>query len=130
MSPDTAPHDPRMAPKEYTEKYPPSTIKLPKNFLPRHPFDNGGMKVRDEELAPWPRTPEVVKEHIAAYYGMIKHVDAQIGRVLQALEETGKADNTIIVFAAGNGLAVGQHGLFGNQDLYDHSMRVPLVIGS
>ncbi|MEO7649989.1 MAG: sulfatase-like hydrolase/transferase [Bryobacteraceae bacterium] len=124
----TAPHDPRTAPKEYAAMYPPAAIKLPKNFLPEHPFDNGEMKVRDEALAPWPRTPAVVKEHISAYYGMITHVDAQIGRVLQALEETGKAGNTIVVFAADNGLAVGQHGLLGKQNLYDHSMRVPLVI--
>ena len=94
-----------------------------------HPFDNGEMKGRDESLAPWPRTPRVAREHIAAYYAMITHVDAQIGRVLQALEETGHARNTIVIFAADNGLAVGQHGLWGKQNLYDHSIRVPLVIG-
>jgi arylsulfatase A-like enzyme len=125
----TAPHDPRMAPKEYAEMYDPKKISLPKNFLPEHPFDNGEMKVRDEQLAPWPRTPEIVREHIAAYYAMITHLDANIGRVLKALEETGHARNTIVVFASDNGLAVGQHGLLGKQNLYDHSVRVPLVIG-
>jgi arylsulfatase A-like enzyme len=125
----TAPHDPRMAPKEYADLYDPAKISLPKNFLPEHPFDNGEMKVRDEGLAPWPRTPEVVRQHIAAYYAMITHLDAQIGRVLKTLEETGHARNTIVIFASDNGLAVGQHGLFGKQNLYDHSMRVPLVIG-
>jgi len=124
----TAPHDPRTPPKEYAEMYPPAKIALPKNFLPEHPFDNGDMKGRDERLAPWPRTPEVIREHIAAYYGMITHVDAQIGRVLKALEESGRAGNTIILFAGDNGLAVGQHGLMGKQNLYDHSVRVPLVI--
>ena len=125
----TAPHDPRMAPKEYADLYDPAKIKLPENFLPEHPFDNGDMKLRDEALAPWPRTPEVIRQHIAAYYAMITHLDAQIGRVLRALEETGHARNTIVVFAADNGLAVGQHGLLGKQNLYDHSVRVPLVIG-
>ncbi len=125
----TAPHDPRMAPKEFADLYPASRIELPPNFLPRHPFDNGEMNVRDEALAPWPRTPEVVREHIAAYYGMITHVDAQMGRVLKALEESGQANNTIVVFASDNGLAVGQHGLLGKQNLYEHSVRVPLVIG-
>ncbi len=124
----TAPHDPRMAPKEYADMYPPSKVRVPKNFMPEHPFDNGEMRIRDEKLAPWPRTPEIVQEHIAAYYAMITHLDAQIGRVLQALEETGQADNTIIVFAGDNGLAVGQHGLMGKQNLYEHSVRVPLLI--
>jgi arylsulfatase A-like enzyme len=125
----TAPHDPRMAPKEYAEMYPPEKIELPKNFMPEHPFDNGDLRTRDEELAPWPRTPEVVKKHIADYYAMITHVDAQIGGVLDALEETGRAENTIIVFAGDNGLAVGQHGLLGKQNLYEHSVHVPLIIG-
>src|SRR6266542_1400128 len=60
---------------------------------------------------------------------MITHVDAQMGRVLDALEQTGLARNTIVVFAADNGLAVGQHGLLGKQNLYDHSVRVPLIVG-
>ena len=125
----TAPHDPRMAPKGYTKLYPPEKITLPPNYMPEHPFDNGEMHVRDEELAPHPRTSAVIKENIAAYYAMITEVDAQMGRVLDALEASGKADNTIVIFAADNGLAVGQHGLLGKQNLYDHSMRVPLVIG-
>jgi arylsulfatase A-like enzyme len=125
----TAPHDPRMAPKDFADLYDPAKVTLPKNFLPVHPFDNGDMKLRDEMLAPFPRTPEVVRQHIAAYYAMITHLDYHMGRVLKTLEETGLAQNTIVIFAADNGLAVGQHGLLGKQNLYDHSMRVPLVIG-
>lgn len=123
----TAPHDPRMAPKEFAEMYPPNQIELPANFLPEHPFDNGELQIRDENLAPFPRTPEIVKQHIAAYYAMITHLDYHIGRVLDALEQQGLADDTIIVFAGDNGLAVGQHGLLGKQNLYDHSVRVPLI---
>src|SRR5260370_29375322 len=59
---------------------------------------------------------------------MITHVDAQMGRVLDTLEQTGHAGDTIVVFAADNGLAVGQHGLLGKQNLYDHSIRVPLIM--
>jgi arylsulfatase A-like enzyme len=125
----TAPHDPRMAPRDFADLYPPDKIALPKNYMPMHPFDNGEMKVRDEMLAPHPRTPQVVREHIAAYYAMITHLDHHMGRVLEALSAAGHAENTIVIFAADNGLAVGQHGLFGKQNLYDHSMRVPLVIG-
>lgn len=129
----TAPHDPRTPPAEYREIYNPKInphrVRFPKNFLPEHPFDNGEMTIRDEKLAPWPRTREVVLEHIADYYGMITHMDAQIGRVLQTLEETGQKENTIIVFAADHGLAIGSHGLLGKQSVYEHSMGTPLIIG-
>lgn len=124
----TSPHDPRTAPEKYAKLYPWQSTRLPKNFLPEHPFDNGELRVRDETLAPLPRTPDAVKQHIAAYHAMIAEVDAQIGRVLDALDRSPHAGNTIVVFAGDNGLAVGQHGLLGKQNLYDHSVRVPLVI--
>ncbi len=123
----TAPHDPRMAPDSFAHLYPPEKIELPLNFMEEHPFNNGEMKVRDEKLAPWPRTPEIIREHIAAYYAMITHTDQQIGRLLETLDKLDKKDNTIIVFAGDNGLAVGQHGLLGKQNLYEHSVRVPLI---
>lgn len=124
----TAPHDPRTPPKEFLDRYPASKIRLPANFLARHPFDNGELEIRDEKLLPRPREPDAVRSEIAAYYAMITHLDAQIGRILDALEATGTARNTIIVFAGDNGLALGQHGLLGKQNLYEHSVRVPLVI--
>lgn len=121
------PHDPRRAPPEYHALYDGKKPPLPANFLPRHPFNNGEMTVRDEKLAPWPRTPEVVRQHLADYYAAITFLDAQIGRILAALQQAGLADNTIVVFASDSGLAIGSHGLFGKQNLYDHSMRSPLI---
>jgi len=123
-----APHDPRIAPKEYRDRYDASRIPLPGNFLPQHPFNNGYMVGRDEELAPWPRTPEIVREHLADYYGSITFLDAQIGRILDALRSGGRHENTLIVFASDHGLAIGSHGLFGKQNLYDHSMHAPLIL--
>jgi len=124
----TAPHDPRMAPERYEALYPRREIPVPENFVPEHPFDNGEMRIRDEELAPWPRTQTIVREHIGAYYAMITHLDEQMGRVLAALDARGDRENTIVVFAGDNGLAVGQHGLLGKQNLYEHSLRVPLLM--
>jgi len=124
----TSPHDPRMVPKQFADLYDASKIKVPENFLPEHPFDNGELKVRDEMLAPFPRTPEVVREHIAGYYAMVSEVDHQIGRILDAVDRGPHASNTYIIFAGDNGLAVGRHGLMGKQNVYDHSVRVPLVI--
>ena len=123
----TAPHDPRMPPGEYAKMYDPGDIPLPANFLPQHPFFTGWMTGRDEQLAPWPRTPGVIRQQIAAYYGMISHMDHQIGRILDALEQTGQAENTVIVYAADHGLALGSHGLLGKQNLYEHSMGTPLI---
>jgi len=124
----TAPHDPRTAPKSYRDMYQATQIPLPANLMAEHPFDNGEMRIRDEKLTPWPRTPDDIRKHIADYYAMITHVDAQIGRVLQTLKQTGQADNTIIVFAGDNGLALGRHGLLGKQNLYEHSLHIPLII--
>jgi arylsulfatase A-like enzyme len=124
----TAPHDPRTPPPEYAALYPPEELPLPPSYLPEHPFDNGELRNRDESLAPWPRTPEVVRRHVADYYGMITHLDEWIGRVLDALAETGRAGDTIVVYTADHGLAVGQHGLMGKQNLYEHSARVPCIV--
>lgn len=123
----TSPHDPRMAHPAYAHSYSPEELSLPVNYLPQHPFDNGEMDVRDEVLLPTPRTEAMIKKDLADYYGMVSEVDTQIGRVMEALRETGEIDNTIIVFASDNGLAVGRHGLLGKQNLYDHSVCVPLT---
>ncbi|MGP0067342.1 MAG: sulfatase-like hydrolase/transferase [Isosphaeraceae bacterium] len=126
--PFNLPHDPRVAPPEYHRRYDVDRPPLPANFLPQHPFNNGELVIRDEELAPWPRTPEVVRRHLADYYAAIEFLDAQIGRILEALKASGRYENTLIVFAADHGLAIGSHGLFGKQNLYEHSMRAPLII--
>ena len=122
-----APHDPRTMPDKYLAMYPVDEIELPANFLPEHPFDNGELVIRDEVLAAHPRSEDETREHLAAYYAMISHVDHHIGRVLTALDESGLREDTIVVFAGDNGLAVGQHGLFGKQSVYDHSVHVPLI---
>ncbi|MCD4736387.1 MAG: sulfatase-like hydrolase/transferase, partial [Bacteroidales bacterium] len=124
----TAPHDPRSMPQEYLNMYDTAAITLPPNYLPQHPFDFGEFKIRDEVLAGFPRTKSEVKTHLRDYYAMITHMDSQIGRIIQALKESGEYENTIIVFSADNGLAVGQHGLMGKQNVYEHSIGVPLII--
>jgi len=87
-----------------------------------------GKGLRDEKLGPFPRTKYAVKVNRQEYYAIITHMDAQVGRILDALEKSGKADNTYIFFSADHGLSVGHHGLFGKQNLFDHSVRVPLMV--
>ncbi len=122
------PHDPRVAPESFHRRYEAEKPPIPANFLPQHPFDNGALALRDEQLAPWPRTPDLVRRHLADYYASIEFLDEQVGRILDALRASGRADRTLIVYAADHGLAIGSHGLFGKQSLYDHSMRAPLIL--
>jgi arylsulfatase A-like enzyme len=126
--PFDGPHDPHIVPDDFQIRYDPAKIPLPPNFLPQHPWDNGEMSIRDEALLPWPRRPEDVRAMIADYYRYISYLDMLIGRVLEALEASPHARNTLIVFAADSGVARGSHGLIGKQNVYEHSMRVPLIV--
>lgn len=124
-----APHDPRQAPAAYRALYPPDEIKLPPSYLPQHPFAKADMTVRDEALAPWPRSPEIARQQLADYYAIITHLDAQIGRLIQALKASGQFEHTIILLAGDSGLAVGNHGLMGKQNVYDEDgLHVPLIL--
>lgn len=126
-----APHDPRQSPKRFVDMYPVDDIKVPENFLPEYPYDEyagAGRNLRDEKLAPFPRTAYSIKVNRQEYYAIISHMDEQIGRILEALNASGKADNTYIFFTADHGLAVGDHGFMGKQNMYDSSMRVPMIL--
>ncbi len=124
----TSPHDPRTPPAPYDTMYDPDDIELPSNFAPEHPFDIGVRDIRDELLAGYPRGEDEIRRHIADYYGMISHMDMDIGRILDTLEARGLSENTIVIYTSDHGLGVGQHGLMGKQNLYDHSMRIPLIM--
>jgi choline-sulfatase len=126
-----APHDPRQSPKEYVDQYPLDHVALPAAFLPLYPYATNigcGPDLRDERLAPFPRTEFAVKVHRQEYYAIISHMDAQVGRILDALEQSPLKNNTYIFFTSDHGLAVGQHGLMGKQNMFDHSVRVPLIV--
>ncbi len=126
-----APHDPRQAPQKYLDMYPLEKISIPKSYLPMYPFKDSignGPDLRDEALAPFPRTEYAVKTHIREYYALITHLDDQIGEILSGLEKTSKMDNTYIIFTSDHGLAMGRHGLLGKQTQFDHSIRPPFVI--
>jgi arylsulfatase A-like enzyme len=140
----TAPHDPRIwptdrrvdaavnravhGPASYRELYESAKLPLPANFRGEHPFDHGNARGRDEVLLPFPRTEDDVRQELACYYAVISHLDAQVGRILKALDESGQRDNTIVVFTADHGLAIGSHGLVGKQNMYEHTINVPLIV--
>ena len=123
------PHDPRSAEPQFHTLYDPAKITLSPAFLPQHPFDNGEMAVRDEQLAPWPRTPEDTKRQTADFYACVTGLDHHVGRIFAELKASGQWENTIIIFSADNGLSLGEHGLFGKQNLYEFGgLHVPCVI--
>ena len=126
-----APHDPRQSPKKYVDMYPLENVSVPENFMEMYPYKDEigcGPGLRDEKLAPFPRTEYSIKVHRQEYYAIITHMDDQIGRIISHLKETGQDKNTYILFSADHGLSVGHHGLVGKQNMYDHSMRVPLIV--
>lgn len=126
-----APHDPRQAPKKYIDLYDVNKIKVPENFLPEYPYNEyagAGRTLRDERTAPFPRSEHAIKVTRQEYFALITHMDEQIGRILAALEDSGKADNTYVFFTADHGLAVGDHGFLGKQNMYDSSMKVPFLL--
>ncbi len=126
-----APHDPRQAPKRFVDLYPAESIEIPSSYLTEYPYNDEigcGPKLRDEKLAPFPRTEHSVRVNRQEYYAIISHMDEQIGRILDALEKSGKKDNTYIFFTADHGLACGNHGLIGKQNMYEHSVKPPLMV--
>ncbi len=123
------PHDPRITEPEFMQMYQGKDMPLSSAFMPVHPFDNGEMTVRDEQLAPWPRTPENTRQQLAEYYACITALDHHVGRIFEQLKAQGLYENTVIIFTGDNGLSMGEHGLFGKQNLYEFGgMHVPLVI--
>jgi len=126
----TAPHDPRNPPPSYRRMYYENRPPLPPNFMPQHPFKNSSItnRGRDESLAPWPRPPGMIEDQIGEYYGLITHLDEQVGRILQTLDNGPHAENTYVIYTADHGLAMGSHGLLGKQNVYEQSMRSPLIL--
>ncbi|MCY2986253.1 MAG: sulfatase [Planctomycetota bacterium] len=121
------PHGPWIAPKKYFDLYPLDKIQLPA-LVPED--------VPQPALAstkPWPYfgvTPDEARECKRAYYAAISFVDAQIGRVLDAVDRLQLWDNTIVIFWSDHGYHLGEHGLWMKQSLFEESARVPMIIAA
>lgn len=138
----TVPHDPIMAPAKYRALYDPDAVRLHPTFQPSHSIDISpdGDRVRpmqscDEceadavvKYHKWPIEESDMRKLVAGYYAMLTHLDAQIGRIRAKLEESGEWDNTIVVFASDNGIAMGRHGCYHKQTSHDHDAHVPLIL--
>ena len=121
-----APHDPNVVPSPYYEAHPPDEIALPAN---RHVREKRFEKDWSREIIAGLGEPGM-REFLRIYYGMVMLVDDQVGRILQALEETDVLDDTIIVFTADHGDMAGGHGMAwkSTSSFYEEVVRVPLLI--
>jgi uncharacterized sulfatase len=124
------PHCPWIAPAKYFDQYALPGITLPEIAAD---FQQSVPMPALASTRPWPYfgvTPEQARECKLAYYATISFVDAQIGRVLDALERLGLRENTIIVFWSDHGYHLGEHGLWMKQSCFEESARVPLIIAT
>jgi iduronate 2-sulfatase len=121
------PHTPYVAPQSYFALYPEREmpvvqgVKEDQEDIP--PAGLASYKREQDKL-----TDDLRRQALQAYYASISFMDAQVGRVVAALERLGLADNTIIVFTSDHGYHVGEHGLWQKMSLFEESARVPLLI--
>lgn len=121
------PHTPYVAPQSYFALYPEQQmpvvqgVKEDQEDIP--PAGLASYKREQDKL-----TDDLRRQALQAYYASISFMDAQVGRVVAALERLGLADNTIIVFTSDHGYHVGEHGLWQKMSLFEESARVPLLI--
>ncbi|MDR2255526.1 MAG: sulfatase-like hydrolase/transferase [Arthrobacter sp.] len=131
------PHHPFAPPQEYADRYAPDALPLPLGFEQDHadsPAHIRAMAARRGQPDPDPTmafsvTERQYRDAAAAQYGLIEFMDEQVGRVLRALEETGQAENTVVLFTADHGDLFGDHGLMLKHFVhYSAVTRVPLVV--
>ena len=123
------PHTPYVAPKKYFDLYPLDKIvvpKVPKGYLTTLPAPAQRSLTRKKEQVNLPH--ELARKAIQAYYASITFADAQIGRVLAALSESGLEENTVVVFTSDHGYHMGEHGYWQKTTLFENATRIPLIV--
>ena len=122
------PHVPLVAPKAYFEKFPPADMKLAATVdadWSDIPAAGRSLNARRIGLAGQPAKQQAV---LAAYYAAVAFMDAQVGRLLTALQKAGKQQNTVVVFTSDHGYHLGEHDFWQKLSLHEESARIPLII--
>ena len=122
------PHCPYVAPAGYFERYPFDAIHIP-TVSPSDIEDVPPPAL--DSTKPWPHfgvAEEDARRSKQAYFATISFVDAQVGRLLDALERLGLAENTVVVFWSDHGYSLGEHGLWKKTALFERSVRAPFII--
>jgi arylsulfatase A-like enzyme len=131
------PHNPNVVPSPYYEMFDPEDIEFPETYPVREDrFDDTHSAVPVDAAREAGVDDIVVGEFLRIYYACVKLVDDQVGRVLDALEETGQREDTLVVFTADHGDYAAGHGMLWKQThgpqgaFYDDTVRVPLVVSA
>ncbi|MEO0416332.1 MAG: sulfatase, partial [Verrucomicrobiota bacterium] len=128
------PHLPFTAPKKYFDLYDPSDIELaaqtqaPKDGCTVGLHPSFELRTRAEIPNSGPIDDDLNRRLLHAYYACTSYVDAQIGRMLEALEKHGLRDDTIIVIWGDHGWHLGEHGIWGKATNYEIATRVPMIL--
>ena len=125
-----APHFPLTAPTRWYEHYAAMDLPLPKLYdpalRPHHPFTDEYARVVDYDTHF--HGPEDVRRAIAGYCGLVSFMDEQMGQVLAALEQTGLAQDTLVIYTSDHGDNLGARGLWGKSTMYEESAGVPMIL--
>jgi iduronate 2-sulfatase len=123
------PHTPYVSPKSWFDKYPAASMPVVQGIAEdQKDIPAPGLasyKKEQDNL-----TDDLRRQTVQAYFASISFMDAQVGRVLDALKKNGLEENTIVVFASDHGYHLGEHGLWQKQSLFEESSRVPLIIAA
>lgn len=138
------PHLPFIAPTKHFDKYDRSAFELasfqqaPKNSNPKYILNNNGefrtyrpTPKAGQSIKPYPKgrlSDAHQREVLHGYYASVTFVDSLVGELLETLEKTGKADNTIIVFWGDHGFHLGDHGMWGKHTTMEQANRIPMMI--
>jgi choline-sulfatase len=123
------PHFPLGVPEEYFNRYPPESLPMPVQWRPdewpHHPVVD---MARRQQALEEPFDEPTIRRAMAVYYGMVTYLDERIGDVLRALEGSGQADNTRIIYSTDHGEQLGEHGLWWKSSMYEGSVGIPLIV--
>lgn len=125
----TYPHFPLGVPEPYFSLYDPQTLPMPVQWRPeewpRHPVIDF---MRRQQALEEPFDEPTIRRAIQTYYGMVTFLDEQVGRVLRALEASGQAENTRIIYTTDHGEQLGEHGLWWKSSMYEGAVGIPLIV--
>ena len=121
------PHVPLVAPSKYFDSYDRDAMVAPE--VPKEDLEDVPKIIRNyKSIDRYGVTPELHKGLLEAYYASISYMDEQVGRVLEALDELGLRENTIVIFSSDHGYLLGHHHKFQKQHLFEESTRVPFIL--
>ena len=124
------PHVPLIAPKKYFDLYDPERIQLPVDYAPKPTGEPPAYRPNFDLFIKRDATPELARQGIAAYYAATSFMDAQLGRVMAALDRLGLRDNTVISLFGDHGWHLGEKGMWSKMTLFEVSLRAPLLVAA